>query len=54
MLVLNECGYSLVRSEPIHMADQSDKILVPPLSNATNRTQIGSEMAKNKHFKILL
>ncbi len=54
MLVLNASGYSLVHSEPIHVANQSGKILILPLSNAINRTQIGSEMAKNENFIIVL
>ncbi len=54
MLVLNAHGYSLPRSEPIHVPNKLHKMLMLPLSNATNRTQIGSEMAKNKHLKILL
>ncbi len=53
MLVLNARGYSLVRSEPIHAPNQSGKMLILPLSNATNLIQIGSEMPKNKHFIIV-
>ncbi len=53
MLVLNAHGYNLVGSEPIFVANKSGKIPAPALSKATNRTQIGSELAKNRHFKIV-
>ncbi len=53
MLVLNAHGYSLVGSEPIFVANNSGEILALALSNATNRTQIGSELAWNRHFKIV-
>ncbi len=53
MLVLCAHGYSLPRSEPILVANKSDKFSSLPLSNARNRTQIGSEVARNNHFKIV-
>ncbi len=43
----------MVRSEPIHVANKSGKMLTLPLSNATNRTRIGSEIAKKKHVEIV-
>ncbi len=53
MLVLNAHGYSLVRFEPLLVSNQLNKMLTLTLSNATSWTQIGSEMANNKHFKIV-
>ncbi len=53
MLVLNAHGYNLVGSEPIFFFDISGKILTLALSKAANRTQIGSELAKNRHFEIV-